>query len=251
MDSTNSVFNKKSIAAISSGAAAIVAVVAVMMILPAIDAPDNMTNPTLDIDVSTSEESDAPVKQDKENPIVAAVNGEPIMFDDIQTQKNLQGSAAQDMDSAAILDQLVVRELLLQEAESRDISTTEDEAESALEQQILQSGMTNEQFKATMSQQGLTYSQVVDVFQEQLTIDALLQDEIGSNNIQVSDQESMLFFEENIKMIQDQMGADVKYDDISAQIKTTIMQQKQQELVSDFIAELESIATIIFYKDKL
>jgi len=52
-------------------------------------------------------------------------------------------------------------------------------------------------------------------------------------------------------MIKTQVGNSTVFDDVSSQIKANLLQQKQQQIVLDFIENLESKAMIVTYQEKL
>lgn len=187
-----------------------------------------------------------------ENPVIAEVNGEMIHLQELkEVQTTIHAQTGQDIQSDVLLDQLVTRTVLLQEAEDRDISVTRQEAESFLEQQISQSEMTVDQFKERLESQGADYENTVEIYQAQMTVDELLSEELSSNNLSVSDTEAKLFFDQNLDAIKSQLGDDVVYEDITDLIKNTILQQKQQDVVTKFVNQLKSDSEITTYKELL
>lgn len=179
------------------------------------------------------------------NPVVAVINGEEIRADKVkETQQLMQVRTGVPVDSAAAMDRLVDNVLLLHEAESRGIEVDRTEAQTLLDQQLMQGGLTPEEFDSMMMQQGVSYDKVVDMFQDDLTISELFEDELLQHDIEVTHEESVEFFEQNLAMIQMQLGEDVSYEAISEQIDATILQQKQQQLASEFIDLLRDNAQI-------
>jgi len=64
-------------------------------------------------------------------------------------------------------------------------------------------------------------------------------------------EEAKNFFEENMDMIKAQTGNATVFDDVSNQIKTNLLQQKQQQTVLQFVEDLERKAMIVIYQEKL
>ncbi|NIP61670.1 MAG: hypothetical protein GWN01_10935 [Nitrosopumilaceae archaeon] len=259
-----SYLNKKSIYAIAGGSVAAAIILSVFLFypdlsgdakIPGSNVAENMDIPEIQSgqqSVPQSEEQSMPSAQSGENPIVAEVNGEGIHLNEVkEAQAVIQAQSGQQVQGTALLDQLVTKELLLQEADARDISITTQEAKSSLESQITQNGMTIDQFKQRLQQQGTSYEDTVSLYREQITIDALLKDAVSGTDVSVSESEAQSFFDENTDAIQNQFGEDTAYEDVSDAIKNTITQQKQQGLVTEFINELKSDAEIITYKDRL
>ncbi len=273
-----SYLNKKSIIAISAGSVAVAVILAVFLFNPSLDLSggentgdipgsdidENMNIPeiqsgegvgqqsTLQPQQPSSQSPSAQTGSDSGNPVIAEVNGQEIHLQELQeAQAIIQAQSGQMVDGSALLDQLITKELLLQEAESRDISVTPQEAETTLEQQITQNGLTVDQFKQRLQTQGTTYQETLVLYQEQITIDELLADEVSSSDLSVSDSEAESFFDENLDAIKGQFGEDTVYEDISDLIKNTVLQQKQQGLVTDLVDQLKSDAEVITYKDRI
>lgn len=255
-----SYFSKKSIIAIAGGSSVVAIVLGVFLLTPVgLDFSEKTELPGSDIsqDIELSPSNPQPPPEMgagslEDDTVVAEVNGEEIMLGEVRNiQGVIQAQSGQRMDSATLLDQLVTKSLLLQEAEEREISVTRTEAEDALEQRISQNNLTVEQFQQRLESQGTTYDETLGFYQEQLIIDELLQTEIESTDIEVSEDEAQSFFEANKDAIAGQMGGDVAYEDISEQIKNTIRQQKQQGMITEFVSDLRSEAQIIKYEDRL
>jgi len=79
----------------------------------------------------------------------------------------------------------------------------------------------------------------------------MLTDELSDENILVTDEEARVFFEKNIDMIKAQTGNTTVFDDVSNQIKTNLLQQKQQQIILQFIEDLKRKAMIVIYEEKL
>lgn len=207
-------------------------------------------SPMVDTESPIVDTENPPVSND--NPVVAVVNDEEIRFDLVeQSQNMIQLQTGQVVDQDTTLDRLVTKTLLLQEAENRGITIPQTQAKSEFERRISQSGMSLENLKQQLQQQGTSYQETVMLFQEQLIINELLGEVISGNNIQVTDNEAKLFFEDNLEIIQNQVGSNVTYEVVSNQIKSHISQQKQEKLVSDFISDLEGEADITTFKDRM
>lgn len=259
-----SYLNRKSIIAIAGGSVAAAIILSVFLFypdaglsgesIPGSNVAEDMDIPEIESgQQSTPQQPSAPITaQGGENTIVAEVNGEEILLGEVQeAQAVIQAQSGQMVQESALLDQLVTKELLLQEADDRGVSVTRQEAQSSLEQQITQNGMTIDQFKQRLQSQDSTYDETLALYQDQITIDALLQEEIASTEVTVSDSEAQTFFDENIDSIKNQLGEDAAFEDVSDLIKNTITQQKQQGIVTDFISQLKSDAEIIKYEDRL
>lgn len=250
-----SYISKRSIIAIAVASAGAVIIFAIISFYPTIDLSSDVQTPGSDIaddmDVVETEsgpQSTLPSAQTGENPVIAEVNGEEIHLQELrQVEATAQAQTGQGVESTVLLDQLITNKILLQEAENRNISVTTQEAKASLEEQIVQNGMEVDQFKESLQAQGTTYDDTVDLYQEQLTINELLIDETSSGSA-VSESEKESFFDENIDTIKGQFGDDVAYEDVADRIEATILQQKQQGAVMEFVNQLRGNAEIITYE---
>lgn len=230
----SSKLNKKLVLGIGSGVAATAIIVSVLMFMPS-----ELTSDDIDV-----------VPQ-SDNPIVAEINDEVIRLDEVEDTIDTYLSQGQQLGKSAALDRLIVETLLIDEAETRDIAVTIEEAEEQLTNTYKQSGLTEVQFEQRLEQLGTTYDKTLEMYKDQLIINELLSQELSDTEITVSDQEAKLFYDQNLDMIKSQMGNATVFEDVSPQIKNTLQQQKQQQFVSDFIEELKDDAMILTYKDRL
>lgn len=230
----SSKLNKKLVLGIGSGVAATAIIVSVLMFMPS-----ELTSDDIDV-----------VPQ-SDNPIVAEINDEVIRLDEVEDTIDTYLSQGQQLGKSAALDRLIVETLLIDEAETRDIAVTIEEAEEQLTNTYKQSGLTEVQFEQRLEQLGTTYDKTLEMYKDQLIINELLSQELSDTEITVSDQEAKLFYDQNSDMIKSQMGNATVFEDVSPQIKNTLQQQKQQQFVSDFIEELKDDAMILTYKDRL
>lgn len=189
--------------------------------------------------------------QTKDNPVVAEINGKEIRLEEVNDVIKSGFSQGQMLDGASALDMIITKILLLEEAQTRDVTMTMIDAEEKLTTTYTQSGLSKEQFEERLAEAGITYEQTLDGFREESIINEMLTDELSNAEIQVSDEEVKTFFEQNNDMIKSQVGNSTVFDDVSSQIKTNILQQKQQQAVLDLIESLERKAMIVTYEDRL
>lgn len=187
----------------------------------------------------------------EDNSIVAEVNGQEISEEEVNDIIKAGFARGQMLDSESALDMIITKDLLLEEAQNRDIMITMVDAEERLTESYVQKGLSKEEFEEKLGEFGTTYDETLERFREELIINDMLTDEISNTDIQVSDEEVKIFFEENDDMIKTQMGNNTVFEDVSSQIKVNLLQQKQQQIVLDFIENLKSKAMIITYQEKL
>ena len=228
-------FNKKSIAAIAAGSAVATAII-VFLFMPSAVSP---------IETAIVE------PQIENNPVVAEVNGQKVRLEEVKDFINIGSSQGQILDGATALDRVIIKTLLLEEAQERDIAVAISEATDDMTDMYTKNGLSLEQFKEKLSQIGVTYDQTLEMYREQMVINEMLAAEISKADIQVGDKEARAFFDDNIQAINTQIGNNTAFEDVSEQIKSMLVQQKQQQAIMDFIKDLKGNATIITYKDRL
>gem|GEM_PF-7105751 len=189
--------------------------------------------------------------QTEDNPVVAEVNGQEIRLDEVNDVIKVGFSQGQRLDGASALDMIITKILLLEEAQNRDVVMTVMDAEEKLIATYTQAGLSKEQFEEKLVEAGITYEQTLNGFREEFIINQVLTDEISNTEIQVSDEEVKIFFEENKDMIKAQVGNNTVFNDVSSQVKANLLEQKQQQIVLDLIKSLEQKAIIITYEDML
>jgi len=189
--------------------------------------------------------------QIESNPIVAVINDQEIKLDEVKDVINAGILQGQQLDSKTALDTIITKTLLLEEAQNSDITISITDAEEEMTTMYVQNGLSREQFEEKLDEFGTTYDQTLEIFRDELIINKMLADEISNVEIQVTDNEVNIFFEDNIDMIKTQFGNSTVLDDVSSQIKANLLLQKQQKVALDFIEDLESKAVIITYQEKL
>jgi peptidyl-prolyl cis-trans isomerase SurA len=139
----------------------------------------------------------------KDNTVAATVNGKNIMMAEVERAISQQASGKQSQLSQLelaqarlqVLDSLVQREVLFQRAEREKLLPTEEQITTAINQQKQQSGMTDEDFQKSLSEQGLTMEALREGARKDVAIKSL-QDKY-SGKISISDKEVEDFYNNN------------------------------------------------------
>lgn len=185
------------------------------------------------------------------NPVVAEVNGQEILLDEVNDAVRIASTQGAKLDNSTALDQIITKTLLLEEAQQRNIEVTMDDAAKELENTYTKNGLTKQQFEDRLAQLGTTYEQTLDLFRQQMIINKVLTSEISNADIQVSDREAMAFFNDNIDQIKSQVGNNTVFEDVSSQIKDSLLLQKQRQMVTDLVSKLKDQATILTFEDRM
>ena len=139
----------------------------------------------------------------KDNTVAATVNGKPITSAEVERQITAQAGGKQAELSQLqlaqarlqVLDKLIQREVLFQRADKEKLLPTEDQINGAINEQKSQSGMTDEDFAKTLSQQKLTMEALREEARKDLAIKSL-QDKYAGK-ISISDREVEEFYNSN------------------------------------------------------
>lgn len=156
--------------------------------------------------------------------VAAFVNGRPILR--LTLVKELERKQGKE-----ILDSLVQRELISQEAKKQNITVTNEEVQAEIERitkAVEAQGVT---LDAALSYQGQTREDLEQNIRLQKTMEQLLADKLA-----VSDEDVRAYFDQNKSMY----GTDPDFE----ALKDTISDQlKQQKLSTEFQTWLENIKT--------
>lgn len=164
--------------------------------------------------------------------IVATVNGKPIWR--LTLVNELEKQAGQ-----GVLDSLITRTLILQEAQKQKVVVSEDEVNSEvgrIEEEIRQQG---QDLDSLLALQGISR---VDL-QEQIKIQKMIEKILGVN-IKVTDEEIADFLEENKEFISEDLSLEEAREDAREQLR----KQKINEEITNWIASLKEEATINYWR---
>lgn len=176
--------------------------------------------------------------------IVAEVNGQKITPDELDNEYERMVSVEyRDVVTKDIfLNQSMIPEvLLLQEAKKQNIKVSRSETEQFISDFLAQSDMTKEEFEEQIKAQGMDYDGFVDFYSERLTVVKLLNRTVGVP--EVTDEELRQFYDDNMASFS-AGNQTFDYEDIKDQIKTLLVNQKQQEEIANYMAELRDKADI-------
>lgn len=155
--------------------------------------------------------------------IAGTVNNQPIFR--YEVVRELERQAGDQ-----VLDDLVNKKLLSQEADRRGVSVTEEDVQAELDSVIASfegQGMTLE---AALEQFGLTMDSLRDNVRLQLTIEKMMSDSMQ----EITDEEAMTYFEENSAFFPEGTDFESLKDDLKQQMY-------QEKLESDFQSLLEEL----------
>lgn len=183
-------------------------------------------------------------------PVAKVNDGKVTEFDlNVSMSQITAGAAAQGVDiesdeikeeiKTRALDMLVNTELLKQEAKARGVAITDEDVDARLE--TLKTDVGGEEvLEQRMSEFNVNKKTLRRDIQNELTIQALLDQVFEEKNITVTDEEIAEFY---VQAGGEEAGLP-EIDAVRAQIEEQIRTGKEQEVVTAYIEELRSKATI-------
>ncbi len=192
--------------------------------------------------------------------VVAEINGEEISKKEFESmyQQQFQQAAMQSQLSGQEVDQeqlkeqtaegMVGQKLLTQEANNRIKEVSEDDVNKTVDLVVQQNGLeTKEELLAALEEQGMKEKEVMSLIETQVKIDHLLEEESG--DLEPTEDEVKEAYE-TIKAQQEEMGSEEEfpaYDEIKADLKQQVIQQKQIEVTETLIDKLRKDADVTIY----
>ncbi len=182
----------------------------------------------------------AMMQDDDTSEVVATVNGETITRNDVAAAKAQQQAAGgQEATDQQVVDALIANALVMQDAAAQGAVATETEIDQQIAQ-VRSQFDTEAEFEAALQEQGVTLNEFRAGVADQLTIQKYLTANIDTNAITVTEEEIQTAYDQ-IAASQDDIPT---LEDVSSQIESLLLQQKQQQLINELVAELRADAEI-------
>lgn len=189
--------------------------------------------------------------------VVAEVNGEELAKDDFielytgqfQQMQAQSQTTGQEVDQKKLRTQtvnaMVDTELLVQEADSRGITASQDELDAALQELATANQMqTADEALAALKEQGLNEDEVYSQLKTQVRLDKLIAEETG--DIEPTEDELRDLYDEAVAQ-QKQSGAEDElpsFEDAKPQLIEQATSQKQSEAYKTIVDGLREDANI-------
>jgi hypothetical protein len=183
--------------------------------------------------------------------VVAEVNGVELTNGDLATsmEQFSQMAAAQGVDTTSesvqadirsqSLDVLINTELLIQEANGRDIEVSEEEVTTRIEDIVTQLG-GQEQLDERMASLGIDAAQLESDVREEILIQSLLDEVFAEEAIEITDEEISAVYEGVAESTEDIPALAEVRSEIEAQLRAA----REQEIVDGLISDLRDGADI-------
>ncbi len=179
----------------------------------------------------------------KPDQIVAKVNGEKIYLSEVELLQTAVKTNGQEINQSVATEQLVARELLVQESAQREIIVSDEEVEQIINNQLTQSGQSMKEFKQMLGERGTNYEKFFEAYRTQLILQKLMTEVSEERNLSVSDKEIDDFYKEN-KQLFGQLEGTTTVEQIKDQIRYILEQQKQSEVIYELVEDLKQHSEI-------
>lgn len=163
--------------------------------------------------------------------VAAIVNGRPIsrlaLIRDLEKQSGKQA-----------LDNIITKQLILQEAARQKVVVTKEEINSKIEATKKQVEAQGAKWDDILASQGITQKDLEEQFSVQLLIEKIL-----SKDIKIEDSEVADYFKTNTSFY----PKGTKLDEVKDSIKETLAQQKISQRFQEWVTELKKNAKIDYW----
>lgn len=162
--------------------------------------------------------------------MMSQMSGEELNQDDLKKQ---------------VADGLVSQELLIQEADNRELEVTEEDTNAVLDDLVEQNQMeSQDDLFAAFEEQDMPKDEVMSQVEMQVKIDKLIAEEAGE--IEPSQEELQEVYNAQIEQMK-QMETEEEppaFEDIEPQIKEQVVAQKEGEAAQALVADLKESADV-------
>lgn len=179
------------------------------------------------------------------NAVLATVNGEEITAEEVaRIQQRMLRWDNVVVEKEEVLEQLIVERLLYREAIREGYEPTLQETEREVRMSMADTGMQVEELHARLAEEGLSYMEYLEERQVQLAIVRFVDDAVEVPD--VTEEEAREFHEGYQEFFRQQYPdlEPLPYEEIRDTVISVLEEQRQEEAVSLFVAQLRKQADI-------
>lgn len=190
--------------------------------------------------------------------VVATVNGEEITKEEFEPnytaqfqiaslQSQMSGGQEVDQDQlkTTVAEGMVGTELLIQEANNRDYSASQEDVNATMDELVELYGMeSREQLMTTLQEQGMSEDEVMSQLETQSKINQLIAEESGDTT--PTEEELQQAYDQMVAQ-QEQMGGDTEmpsFEEVKPMLEEQLSSQKESEATMTIVEELRSSADV-------
>ncbi|MFW5865616.1 MAG: SurA N-terminal domain-containing protein, partial [Nanoarchaeota archaeon] len=173
---------------------------------------------------------------------LATVNGEEITSEDVSEIQESVFSQGQEIPEEQAIELLVNQKVLEQKAQEEEITVSDEEVESSIEEQLSPQGATLEDYKEQLKAQGISYDEHLEILKKDFATEKFLYIKLEGENFEVSEEEAREYY--NMYASQSPEEEVPSYEEMEEQIVANLEQQKRQEAIENLIQDFKSDADI-------
>lgn len=162
---------------------------------------------------------------------VATVNNKPITRLALNRELERQGGKQ-------ILESLITKSLILQEAKERKLEVSKEEIEAKISEFEIQLGAQDSTLEVFLETQGQTRESLGEQIEIQLTIERMF-----AEKIDVSEEELLNYFEENKTFF----AEDTAFEEVKSDLENNLRQEKVGELFQAWLEEAKQNSEIRYF----
>ena len=206
---------------------------------------DTTTDTTQSGDVQSPPEEVIPGQEQQGDmtDVVARVNGEEILAQDVAVFQQNMMMQGQEVSGDMALNQVIGEVLLSQEVQNMGIEVSDEEAEEVIESQLAMQGSTLEEYREQVESQGLSFEQEFQEIKESLAVQAYIDSLLEEQEFEVTQEEIQAYYEQARMEMGDELPP---LEQVEPQIIQMIESEFQQELINEVVVELQEDADIEF-----
>ena len=194
--------------------------------------------------------------------VVAEINGEEITkeeFEQVYSGQFQQAAMMQEMTGeevnqdemkTQIADGMVSERLLIQEAENRELSASEEDVDGMISEIVEANGMQSEdEFFTAMEESGMSEDEIRAELEKQVKVEALIAEETGE--VEPTDEELEKVYDEQIAAREEAQsegeGEETEapsFEEVKPQIEEQLISEKQAEAAQGLAEELREDADV-------
>jgi hypothetical protein len=168
----------------------------------------------------------------KDQLIVATINGKPITRFQVIKELEQQGASQ-------ILESLITRELVDQAVKEANVEIDEEAVAAQIAEIEESLSAQGQNLDDILAMQNLTRADVEEDIRLNLQVDKILAEEI-----QVSEEEVLEYFETNKEFL----GEDLDFEEMREQIEAQVIQEKRTEAQQEWLETIREEANIRYFK---
>lgn len=186
-----------------------------------------------DTKIEKAEFEEAYNMQFQQMAMMSQMSGEEVNQDDLKKQ---------------VADGLVSQELLIQEADNRELEVTEEDTNGVLDSLVEQNGMeSQDDLFAAFEEQGMPKDEVMTQVDMQVKVDKLIAEEAG--DIEPSKEEMQEIYDAQVAQME-QMETEEEppsFEELEPQLKEQVVMQKEGEAAQALVADLKESADVTMH----